>query len=232
MKHIFTAVCAGAAFVLFGACTISKAPENTRSITVTGTGSVKAEPDQAELVLSVNTYNWIAKNGATDNAVIMARVLDAVKAAGITEKDLKTTDYSISQENRWQDGRQITGRYIITNRLNVLVHDISKVSDILDAAVAAGANEVTSISFEIADSAGAARQARTLAVQQAQDSASLLAGAGGCKLGKVLSIIEESGSQPRIANALLKSAGGDAATPINAGKVEVSSTVTVTYALQ
>ncbi|MDE5898589.1 MAG: SIMPL domain-containing protein [Treponemataceae bacterium] len=234
MKGKLCILSIAAAALAFSACTISKPAERVRTITVSGSGRVDAEPDIASMEFSVNTAGWIMKQVVADNAVIMARVLDAVRQAGVGDADISTADYSIGQERSWQNGRQVNGRYTAANTIRVVVRNMDIIGDVIDAAVRAGANGLQSLSFQISDQAGAVRQARTAAIQQAQDAAALLAGASGCRLGDVISI-QEGASSGGVRPIMMKSmaaADSAAATPIEQGSVSVTANVTVTYALQ
>jgi uncharacterized protein YggE len=223
------------ACVMFS-CTIRKPAETPRTITVNGTGTVSAEPDQASIIVSVVTQEWVAKPAADENAAAMTKVRDAVIAAGINSSDITTTDYSIVRQDTWANGRSWPGKYQVRNSLNITIKNTSLASTVIDTAIAAGANELTSLSFSVADTASLVRQARTLAVQQAQDAASLLAGASGCKIGQVISIAENNNSGAPELNRMAKveavMAGSDVSTPLSAGKIKVTSSVTITYALQ
>ena len=163
----------------------------------------------------------------------MTRVQEAVIAAGVSASNITTTNYNISRQDTWQNGRQIPGRYQVRNSMKIVVHNTELASPVIDTAIAAGANELTSLTFSVKDDAALVRQARTLAVQDAQDTASLLAGASGCKIGQVVSIQENYdtyGAMNRVSNTAF--AKLDAATPVSAGNIEVSASVAITYALQ
>ena len=225
-----------AALVSFSSlsCSLVKRAEgNQRTITVTGRGIVEAEPDKASVVVSVVTQEWVAKTAADRNAEIMTRVRDALIASGVGANDITTTNYSIHRQESWEGGRQSIGHYQVRNGMNIVVHNTALASDVIDTAIAAGANELTSLTFTVADDTTLVRQARTLAVQQAQETASLLAGASGCKIGEAMTISEESdASGIRTMNYAPAALSARVATPISSGKIEVSSTVTITYALQ
>jgi uncharacterized protein len=227
---LFSAVC-----MLFS-CAVNKHAETPRTITVNGTGTVSAEPDQASIIVSVITQEWVAKQASDENAASMTKVRDAVIAAGIKTDDITTTDYSIARQDTWVNGRSWPGKYQVRNSLNIVIKNTALASTVIDAAVAAGANELTSLSFSVADTSSLVRQARTLAVQQAQDTASLLAGASGCKIGQVISITENNNSDGQQINRTAKFestlAAADVSTPVSAGKIKVVSSVTITYALQ
>ena len=226
-----------AAIVLFlslSCSLVKKAEASSRTITVTGRGVAEAEPDKASIVVSVVTQEWVAKTAADRNAEIMTRVRDALVASGVNANDITTTNYSIYRQESWEGGRQSIGRYRVRNEMKIVVHDIALASDVIDTAISAGANELTSLTFTVADDTALVREARTLAVRQAQETASLLAGASGCKIGEAITIAEESGAGGISAGYYDAPAAvrTKIATPISSGKIEVSSTVTITYALQ
>ncbi|MBQ9495704.1 MAG: SIMPL domain-containing protein [Treponema sp.] len=220
-------------FSLLSCSVLKKIEDTPRTITVSGTGTVSAQPDKASIVVSVVTQDWVAKTAADLNAEIMTRVQEAVIAAGVSASNITTTNYNISRQDTWQNGRQIPGRYQVRNSMKIVVHNTELASPVIDTAIAAGANELTSLTFSVKDDAALVRQARTLAVQDAQDTASLLAGASGCKIGQVVSIQENYdtyGAMNRVSNTAF--AKLDAATPVSAGNIEVSASVAITYALQ
>ncbi len=238
MKNLVKAA-GGAALGLFllSSCTINKPAEQLRTVTVSGTGTVSVKPDTATLDFSVRTYNWFAKEAVSLNAQTMAKVIDAVKAAGVGEGNITTAEYSVDQEKSWQNGRQVLGRYIVSNTLHAVISNTDTTGEIIDAAVKAGATGLSALRFTLSDTSAAVRQARTQAVRQAQDAAALLAGASGCGLGQVISISEDSGSavlQNNFAAVKLAAAtdAGAAVTPIEEANVKVTARVTITYALQ
>ena len=118
--------------------------------------------------------------------------------------------------------------------MKIVVHNTALVSDVIDTAISAGASELTSLTFTVTDDTALVREARTLAVRQAQETASLLAGAAGCKIGEAITIIEKSDAgdvSTGYYDAPAAMSSG-ATTTISSGKIEVSSTVTITYTLQ
>lgn len=225
-----------AAIVLFSSlsCSLVKRAEgSSRTITVTGRGVVEAEPDKASVVVSVVTQEWVAKTAADRNAEIMTRVRGALVASGVNANDITTTNYSIHRKESWDGGRQSIGRYQVRNEMKIVVYNTALASDVIDTAISAGANELTSLTFTVSDDTSLVRQARTLAVQQAQETASLLAGAAGCKIGESITIIEESDAGGiNMMNYAPAAMSSGAVSTLSSGKIEVSSTVTITYALQ
>ena len=104
--------------------------------------------------------------------------------------------------------------------------------EVIDAAISAGANELSSLNFTVSDSSGYMEEARRLAVEQAYEKASVLAEASGAKLGRVMQISEQSYTQPLYKSNMMVTAEADAATPVQAGKQDITVSVNVLYELK
>ena len=115
---------------------------------------------------------------------------------------------------------------------NVVLTDITGVGEVIDAAISAGANELSSLNFTVSDSSEYMEEARRLAVEQAYEKASVLAEASGSKLGRVMQISEQSYTQPLYKSNLMVTAEADAATPVQAGKQDITVSVNVLYELK
>lgn len=229
MKKLF---CIFVSTLFFSSCFISQQGKN-RSVTVRGTGIISANPDKATIVISVVTQDWIAKTASDTNAQIATRVQNALQEAGVASKDMTTVDFSIDREESWVNGHQQIGRYRVRNTMKIVLHEIEKASAIVDTAIASGANELNSLTFSVEDNEALIREARIKAVKQAEENASLLAGASGAKIGKVLNIEEFTPSFYAMNSAVEKKYDeASFATPVSAGSIEVTSNVTITYALQ
>ncbi len=220
---------------LFPSCTIRQVENQIRSVTVTGTGTVEIENDQATITLSVVTKNWDVVKASQDNANRMTAVQEALVKAGIASDYITTSGYSIYQESSYQNGRNVPGQYNVTNQINVLVKDVTKAGSVIDTAIKAGANQLQSLTYSVSSTDAAVKQARLLAIKQAESIANTLATSSAATLGKVLTIVE---SQPNQYGAVSRNvyakavALEDAATPASGGKSSVSISVTATYEIQ
>ena len=237
MKLLKTLALVSAASLFFSSCIIRQYPASKRTVSVSGSGSVTVEADNATIVLSVITRSKDLASAAGDNAKKMTAVQDAIIALGFQKSAITTQNYSIYQESSYSNGKQVLGDYRVTNEVKVTVNELDKVSEIIDTAIKAGANQLSSLDFGMTDTQLAVKQARTLAIQQAQDAALLIAGTSGAELGKVLTIQErQSSALPR--TVMLKAAAyNDAAmeaasTPISSGKSTITITVDATYELK
>ncbi|GMO56643.1 MAG: SIMPL domain-containing protein [Treponemataceae bacterium] len=239
MKNRFIAFAVCAAFVLAASsCSLKKINAVERAVTVTGSGNVSVTADTASIVLSVITANWDATLASSDNAQKMTEVQAAVTAiAGVTKDAITTSGYAIGRESYYSEGVMRQGRYQVTNRINITLGDITVAGSVIDKAIAAGANELTSLTFSSSDTQTAYTEARVLAMEQALSNARLLATQAGARLGKVLTI-EESGRTIPLRKLMSDNyAEADAVTfraptPIQAGAESVTVTVNVSYELQ
>lgn len=212
------------------------AKDNPRTISVSGSGSVKIPADMAKLTFSVQTKEATALDSVQKNAAKMNKVYDALKEIGIAETDISTANYSLYQENYWKDGKDIPGLYVTSNNIIVLLDDVEKSGLVIDTAISAGVNQMNGISFLVKDSQKAFEQARELAFQQAKEKAELFARQAGGSLGKVLSVMENSGSYPvvreyeAVEDAKLMATSNS--TTISSGQDSVMATVSVVFELR
>jgi uncharacterized protein len=199
-------------------------------ITVTGEGVVEATPDVATLMIGVTTQGTTAAEALSANSAALDGVLARLKAAGIEARDLQTSNLSLNPNWTGYDSSTPTiSGYIATNMLTVRVRALASLGEVLDAAVADGANTLNGLTFGLADPAPALNEARQEAVADARAKAELLAEAAGVKLGKVVSIGEmgvSSGPMP-----MFKADEAVSAVPVAAGELGMTASVTVQYQL-
>ena len=208
-------------------------PQEPRTISVSGSGSVKLPADTAKLTFSVVTKEATALASVQNNAKKMNKVYDALQKIGISEDNISTSNYSLYQETFWKDGKDIPGQYVTSNNIIVVLDDVEKSGLVIDTAIEAGVNQMNGISFFVKDSKEALDQARKLAFQQAKEKAELYATEAGCKVGKVMSIMENSGSYPvvrEMADAKMMTASNS--TMISAGQDSITATVSVVFELR
>ncbi|OJF75862.1 MAG: hypothetical protein BKP49_10410 [Treponema sp. CETP13] len=214
----------------------TKDSSNT-GIFVTGTGTVSLIPDTASISLAVVTLDAEASKAAQMNANLMTKVIEAVKTFEIKDTDIQTSNYNMYQETNYnKDGTRTPGEYRVTNNLQVTVKDVDKAGDVIDAALSAGANQLSSIKFYALETKEAYTQARILAIQQATDIAKTLAQASNCSLGKPFFISEQSNSSYRATtinnNMMLKSDAMVEGTPVSPGSTDISVSVNVRFAIK
>jgi uncharacterized protein YggE len=162
----------------------------------------------------------------------MNTLLAAVRRAGVADRDIRTTEFSVYFEQdptppRPGNAAPVSGRYHVRNSVEITIRDLARASDVLDAALAAGGNSASGIAFAIDDPAPLRARAREAAVADAHARAVALARAAGVALGPVLSISESvnAGPRPMAARAMAMSAG----PPVEAGELGETAQVEVVY---
>ena len=171
----------------------------------------------------------------------MTKVHESVLALGILPEDVSTEHYTINQESNYLNGKVIYGDYVATNRIKIFVKDLTMAGNVIDAAIKAGANQLSSFQYGISNKESFVKQARTLAVQNARDTANLLATTSGAFLGKVISLNEQSNNfgfyrvnakRASLEAAVEDSASSFVSTPISGGKTTISFTVDAVFEIK
>jgi uncharacterized protein YggE len=230
MKHRTVFAGAVAAVTLFAApATAQTVPPP--AISVTGEANVSVPPDLALVDGGVTSEAKTAREASDANNTAMSKVLQALKAAGIDQKDVQTSRLSLhpqSAPNRTGPAA-ITG-YRASNRVTIRVRDVSKVANVIDTLVAAGANEIGGINFMVSQASKLLDEARDKAVADARRKAEIYAKAAGVALGAPLSISEEGNAPPMPYRKM--SAGMVASAPVAQGEETLSVTVSVSWAIK
>lgn len=220
------------------AAPVEKTP---RTLTVTGTAEVSVQPDICYVSFGVETIDkHSARDAYRTNSALMNAVTAAVKAAGIEAKDIQTSRFSVAPSYRYEDKtrKRIFDGYVVSQQIDVKVHDLEKVSGVLDAGIEAGATEIGSVSFTVENPKRYTAEARLEAARAAQAKAQTMAEVMGVRLGKPTSITESEpnnwGGNYAQANVMMESRSGDAVdTPsLQPGEVKLTRTVYVTFEIE
>jgi len=206
-----------------------------QGISVTGTGDASGAPDLALLDLGVSTEAKTVKEARDAAATAMNAVSDAVKGDGVADKDIQTRQFSIEPEYQYPDGKQELSGFRVTNIVEVKVRDLDRVGEVIDDAAAAGGDvvQVQGLSFTIEKPETLRAQARKDAMADARARAENLAELAGVKLGKPISVTESASAPPTpFSEKAIMGVGGEEATPIQPGELEVSVTVDVLFAIE
>lgn len=212
---------------------IIAAPTDGR-ITVTGSADVSGAPDTAMVTLSVVSEAATAGDALSENSAATAKVIEAVKAAGVEGADVQTSGFSVYPRYVDRDDDSEPARiagYSVRNGVVVRVRTLPNLGKLLDAAVKAGANQIDGVSFLIDDDTALRDQAREGAVRDARRKADLYAAAANVKTGRVLSI-SEAIAEPPMRPMYRMAAEAAPAVPVEAGSVQLSAEVTVVFALE
>ena len=223
--------------LLVGACAPAASNENVRTLSVSGSGKAVLSPDIAYIYVGVHTENTIAADAVEENTTQTEALIQAIRDFGIEANDIRTTNFSIYPMDRFDPATgQPSGEkvYAVDNTVYVTVRDLDKLGDLLDTAVQAGANNVNSVQFDVADKDEALQQARAQAVKDAEAQAQALAQAAGLSLGEIQSISFFDAQPYPIFDG--RGSGGavaaEAAVPIQPGQLTFTVSVNVTYELQ
>ncbi len=212
---------------------------NQDRFSVTGTGTVYAKADIANLEIGLKTgVKKTAAEATTESTTKMDGIIGAVKALGIEEKDIKTSGYSLNPVYNWTEakGQELIG-YEVSQNVSLKIRDLSKIGDVIAKTTEKGANQIGNISFTIDDEYELKNQARELAIEKAKEKAMMIAEQSGMKLGEVKSVYESSApvvSPISYSNAKMELAAGAAderlASPsIQSGQNEIKVEATLVY---
>jgi uncharacterized protein len=209
--------------------------DQPRTITVTGTGRANVRPDLADLRLGVTITASTVESARSASASTLTAVLGKLKGLGIEDRDLQTSMVWVSPQYDYsREGAppRLVG-YQLSNVVSVVIRDIERVSQAIDAALTAGATNVDRMAFRVADPSAAEREARQAAIADARAKAETFAKAAGVTIGGVAAIVESGAPVPYPIgiSERMAFAAKDAATPIEAGENELTATVTVAYLL-
>lgn len=224
-------------FFLFGLPSLAQAEGNGTPnipvVVVSAYSTVDVTPDQAQISMAVVKTNPNLSKAMELNNRHTEQALAALKNAGISADDIKTSNFSVYPQYDYSETGQnnIIG-YQVTNEISVLVRDLNKLGKILDTALNSGANNLNYINFQKSDTSAAENQALIQAVKRAREKALVLSNASGMNLGRLLSITEGC-SQPvtygNMVYAGKEAMGGAGAVPINPGELQIKASVTIIY---
>jgi len=200
-------------------------------ISVTGEASVSVPPDLAEIEGGVTSDAKTAREASEANNVAMGKVLLGLKGVSIAEKDIQTSQLSLQPQNAPNhSGPPLITGYRASNRVTIRVRDVTKVANVIDMLVGAGANDIGGINFIVSTASKLLDDAREQAMADARRKAEIYAKAAGVTLGSPLSISEEGSPGPM---PFRKMVGGmAAAAPVAQGEETLAVTVNVSWAIK
>jgi len=201
------------------------------TVTASGAGTTQAVPDTAEMSFGVTTTSANAKSALDEASRRAEQIASAVKKQGIAAEDIQTQDVSVYPQTVDQNGKQVITGYQASLSVQVKVREISKLGEVISAANAAGANDISGPAFTVADPAPARAKAIEEAVADARKSAEAMAKAAGKSVGAVLSMSSSDvGSVP--GPMYTQSAGAAKNVPIEPGQLDITANVVVVFELK
>ena len=170
------------------------------AISVTGEANVSVAPDQVQIDGGVTSDAKTAREASDANNAAMGKVLLALKGAGIEEKDYQTSRLSLQPQfatpSKASERAQGILSFRASNRVTVKIRDVTKVANVIDVLVSAGANEIGGIHFTVTQASKVLDEAREKAIADARRKAEIYAKAAGVTLGEPISISEEGAPVP------------------------------------
>lgn len=215
-------------FLILGAASaVAQTAPETATLTAEGTGIVTTRPDIVIISIGVATRAESPAAALDANSRDMQAVIDAVIAAGVSDADIQTSGFSINPvyaDRRYDSDEpaEIVG-FAVSNEVTVRIRDLDNSGAVIDEVVAAGANQINSIRFDISEPGPLRDEAMVAAIADARRKAELMAEAAGVELVRILSVSAYAGGQPQFEYARVASA------PIVAGEQAISANATVIY---
>jgi uncharacterized protein YggE len=215
--------------------TITQAIAGTR-LDIVATGEVTRVPDIATISAGVVTRASKAGAALQQAANRMARVRAALKAAGVEDRDIQTSNISLNPEYKYDNGQapRIVG-YSATNQLTVRFRDIANAGAILDVLVAEGANQINGPTLSIDKPEAALDEARALAVANGRARAALYARSLGLRVVRVVIVSESGGSYPvppPMPMMMARAESAQADTKVDPGEQKLQINLAMTFELQ
>ncbi len=194
-------------------------------MTVYGKGNIKVKPDIATASIGVVVENKDLSVAQAQSIEKANKILDTLKRMGIKERDIQTENYTITPEYDYIEGKQVFRTYKITNTFRVTLRDLSRIGEIIDAAVASGANVVNNITFTIENPEKYYNQALKIAVRNALEKARVLGDTLNVIVNNTPIRIIEERREPRPVYRQAVLAASTEATPIMEGVIEINAEV-------
>lgn len=241
---LILAVAIGGAFYIAGKNieADSSDPAEHGSITVSGGGRVFTPPDIAQLSFGVQTGRQTSAGVAMEKLkTSMDKIIEAVKAAGVEEKDIQTESFYLNPSFDWNNGQQLPRGFEASQSLRVKVRDLDNVSEVLGAATNAGANQAGSVNFTVDNPEEKRAEARKEAIEEAKAKARELASQLGVSLGDITGFSEGYGGSPVPPMYYSRDAYGvggamdgaeQKAVQLPAGEQEITVNVSITYEIK
>lgn len=226
----------GVALICLSAASVAQTVESSASgtrITASGEATITVKPDQALLGIGVTTQAPTSQEAGSRNAQQTQTLLAALTKALGKSGDFKTSGYWINPQydaNPAKPGGNRITSYVARNSVEVRIDDLAIVSNVIDAAIGAGSNNISALRFTLKDEQASKTKALIEATAQAREKAAAMAKALGLRVARVVSVSDSSSPANRPYVMETRMAMADSApanTPVEAGTIDVSASVTV-----
>lgn len=203
-------------------------------IVTSAEGEVSVSPDKATINIGVQSRATTAAAAAAQNSQKQRAVIDAIKAKGVPAEQITTSNFNVIPETRYDREGQAAPRttsYLVINSISVELKRIDQVGPVIDASLAAGANQINSLSFGLQSADSARRVALARAVVKSRADADVMARAAGGSLGPLLELQSADAFMPRpVPYAMARGAvAAEQSVPVEPGQEVVRVTVTARW---
>lgn len=238
-KNLFVAISLLLALGLAACSGVVAAPAAkeapTRSLSASGTGIVYLTPDLAYINIGVQSRAEDVGVALRENNAQAQSISDTLTSMGVDQKDIQTSAFNVYPQPQYGPNGEITQTdYVVDNVVVVTIRDLSKLGEMLDAVVKAGANNINSIQFDVTDKKTAMIEARKAAIEDAKNTAQQIAGAAAVELGEILSVSTYTAGSPTPVFEG-KGFGGTYAAPeapVSAGQLILTVNADITYSIR
>jgi uncharacterized protein len=208
-----------------------------RTVSTAGQASVRLAPDRAWVRVGIEARAMKPQEAQKRAALIMQAVQQKLGEIGIPKEAVRTVAFNLTADWDYSNNRRVLRGYVVSNHIEVKVDALDKLADVLDQSIAAGANAVHGIRWDLQDRDKVERDALRRAVEDARIRAEVAVAAAGGRLGPVARISEQrfESPRPRMDTMMLQRAeASDASapeTPISPGEIEVRASVNVAFTI-
>lgn len=206
-----------------------------QTVSFVGEGKIKAVPDTAKTEIGLITEGKDTITVQNENSSKMNAVIKFLKERGVSEADIKTSNYSLSPKYEYNKGKSSLVGYVLNQNLTVTVRNLDKIGEILDGAVSSGANRIDSVSLFVDKPEELKNKAREEAIKAAKEKMIMTSKTAGLRLGRLVGFSEGfSGEPPMFFKSMEVGAGGGVASSpqIEPGSQEIKVSITLTYLLK
>lgn len=214
---------------------MSAMADDERELLVSGTAVISVNPDRATINIGFYAEDPDLLKAQADTTAATERIIQGVTALGVESQDIVTSNFSIGPVYNYNSDRPTIAGYRVENMFTITVKDISKVAQVMNAALEAGANQSYGISFSTSKNGEVYREALKEAIKVAQLKAEAMADATGMKLTRLIEVkeVQQNYYAPMAYNVRLESAKDTAGMgdTIMSGALEITANVELSYRL-
>lgn len=205
------------------------------TVVARGDGEVRAAPDLAVIAIGTEHMAKTPKEAQAVVAKAMTAVQQRLTAAGVAKDAIRTTAYDMQAQFDFVSGKQVLRGYLARHVIDVRVEDLTRLGELLEAAIAAGGTSVQGVRFDLKQRAALEREALTRAVTDARARADAMAAGAGTSVIGIVRIDETGGAEPVPGPVMMRMSAqmaGDAAPPVAPGETVIRASVTLTAQLK